>query len=36
MTREIAEACRPLGIVVRDHIIVGHDDVASFKNLGLL
>jgi DNA repair protein RadC len=36
MTRAIVEACRPLGLIVHDHIIIGHDAVASFKNLGLL
>jgi len=36
MTRAIVEACRPLGIVVHDHVIIGCDGIASFKNLGLL
>jgi len=36
MTRAIADACRPLGITVHDHIIIGHEGVISFKNLGLL
>lgn len=36
MTRQIVEACKPLGITVHDHIIIGRDDVASFKGLGLL
>ena len=36
MTRAIQDACRPLGITVHDHIIIGRGDVASFKNLGLL
>jgi DNA repair protein RadC len=36
ITRAIADACRPLGISVHDHIIIGRDDVASFKTLGLL
>ncbi len=36
MTRAIADACRPLGIAIHDHIIVGSSDVASFKALGLL
>jgi DNA repair protein RadC len=36
MTRSIVEACRPLGLVVHDHIVIGRDGVASFKNLGLL
>ena len=36
MTRAILEACRPLGITVHDHIIIGRDSIASFKDLGLL
>ncbi len=36
MTRAIVAACSPLGITVHDHIIVGRDDVASFKTLKLL
>ncbi|MGB9154276.1 MAG: DNA repair protein RadC [Alphaproteobacteria bacterium] len=36
MTRAIADACRPLGITVHDHIIIGHGEVTSFKSLGLL
>lgn len=36
LTKAIVEACRPLGIVIHDHLIIGHKDVASFKNLGLL
>jgi DNA repair protein RadC len=36
MTRAIIEACRPLGIVVHDHIIIGREGIVSFKNLGLL
>lgn len=36
MTRAIVEACKPLEIVVHDHIIIGSEDVASFKALGLL
>jgi DNA repair protein RadC len=36
MTRAIADACRPLGISIHDHIIVGQDSVASFKAMGLL
>jgi DNA repair protein RadC len=36
MTRSIIEACKPLGIAVHDHIIIGRKDVASFKSLGLL
>jgi len=36
MTRAIADACRPLGISIHDHIVVGSGEVASFKALGLL
>ncbi len=36
MTRAIVEACRPLGLVIHDHIVIGHDRVESFRNLGLL
>ena len=36
MTRQIVEAARALGIDVHDHLIVGRDGVASFKQLGLL
>jgi DNA repair protein RadC len=36
MTRAILKACAPLDIVIHDHIIVGRNDIASFKSLGLL
>ncbi len=36
MTRAIVQACKPLDIVVHDHIIIGRGEVASFKNLGIL
>ena len=36
MTRAVVDACRPLRLVVHDHIIIGRDGVASLKNLGLL
>lgn len=36
MTRTIQKACQPLGLVIHDHIIVGRNDIASFKSLGLL
>jgi DNA repair protein RadC len=36
MTREIAEAARPLRITVHDHIVIGREGVRSFKALGLL
>lgn len=36
MTKAIIEACKPLGITVHDHLIVGRDRVESFKTLGIL
>lgn len=36
MTRAIVDACKPLGIAVHDHIIIGRNDAASFKSMGLL
>jgi len=36
MTRQIIEAARALGLSVHDHLIVGRDGVASFKQLGLM
>jgi DNA repair protein RadC len=36
MTRLLANACQPLNITLHDHLIVGRDEVASFKTLGLL
>ena len=36
MTRAIGDACRPLGINIHDHIIIGKTSVASFRSLGLL
>jgi DNA repair protein RadC len=35
MTRDIAEAAKPLGIAVHDHIIVGRDGHASLKGMKL-
>lgn len=35
MTRQVADAGRPLRITVHDHIVVGRDGVASLKALGL-
>jgi len=35
MTREIADAAKPLGVVVHDHIIVGRNGHASLKGLNL-
>lgn len=36
MTKEIHAAIRTLGLVLHDHIIVGKNAVASFKELGLI
>jgi DNA repair protein RadC len=35
MTKRIVEAGKFLGIVIHDHVVVGRDDVASLKQLGL-
>ena len=36
MTRQIADAAKPLGIAVHDHIIIGRDGHASLKGLRLI
>lgn len=36
MTRRLAQAVRPLGIEIRDHLIFAKDVVTSFRRLGLL
>ena len=36
MTRQVIEAGRALNVEVHDHLIVGRDGVASFKQLGLM
>ena len=36
ITRELVGACKPLGIVVHDHVVVGARGQASMKALGLL
>ena len=35
MTKQVAEAGRPLGVSVHDHLIVGREGVASLRGLGL-
>ncbi len=35
MTRQIVDAGKALKIVIHDHVIVGREDVASLKHLGL-
>ena len=34
--RNVIDACRPLGLTVHDHIIIGSSGHASFKALGLM
>ncbi len=36
MTKEIVQACRPIRVTVHDHLIIGRDNIASFKTLGLM
>jgi DNA repair protein RadC len=36
MTKMIADAARPLGVAIHDHIIVGRDQIASFRGLRLM
>ncbi|QJU58701.1 DNA repair protein RadC [Sphingomonas sp. AP4-R1] len=36
LTREIIAACRPLGIAVHDHVIVGSKGHASLRSMGLM
>jgi DNA repair protein RadC len=36
MTQAVQEACRALDITVHDHLIIGRNEVTSFKALGLL
>lgn len=36
MTRQVIAAGRSLNVTVHDHLVVGRDGVASFKQLGLM
>ena len=36
MTFNIVETCNAVGISVHDHLIIGREDIASFKKLGLM
>lgn len=36
MTQKIIESCKTVGITVHDHLIIGRDDINSFKMLGLM
>lgn len=36
MTKQVVQAGRALNVEVHDHLVVGRDGVASFKQLGLM
>ncbi|WP_424930314.1 RadC family protein [Amaricoccus tamworthensis] len=36
MTEQIAQACEAIGVRVHDHVIIGKEEDASFRSLGLL
>jgi DNA repair protein RadC len=36
MTKQVIAAAKAMGIVVHDHVVVGHGENASFKALGLI
>ena len=36
LTKAIVETCRSINVTVHDHLVVGREDVVSFKMLGLL
>ncbi len=36
MTRQVVTAAHALGLEVHDHLVVGREGVASFKQLGLM
>lgn len=36
LTQAIIETLKPIGVIVHDHLIIGREDVASFKMLGLM
>lgn len=36
ITREIVEAARPMGLVVHDHLVIGRERTASFRDLQLM
>jgi len=36
MTQKIIEAGKTMGIIVHDHIIIGRNDIVSFKTLGIM
>jgi len=36
MTKEIVQACKAIRVAVHDHLIIGRENIASFKTLGLM
>jgi len=36
MTQKIVDAGKTMGIIVHDHIIIGRNDIVSFKTLGIM
>lgn len=36
MTQHIISAAKPLSITIHDHLIIGRENIASFKTLGLM
>ena len=36
MTQDVISACKGVNIAVHDHLIIGRDNIASFKTLGLM
>ena len=36
MTQQMIAAMKPVGIIVHDHLIIGRDNIASFRSLGLM
>lgn len=36
MTKEVETAAKPLGVVLHDHLVIGRERTASFRQLGLL
>ncbi len=36
MTKQIVNAAKTIGVTVHDHLIIGRENTASFKTLGLM
>ena len=36
MTNQMIEAMKPIGVTVHDHLIIGRENIASFRTLGLM